>query len=115
MGQLNQAELDEFEARCQAYLREQFPQISMLSDPAKEVDALRAGIQVAGFRGFTTEVEIVKYLYLRQLLGAGFDASSNSVADILNNLNHEPEARLDLALDFIATGLEPKVVRAVKA
>ena len=96
-----------FEQRCMDFLREHFPQLAGMTSPARELDSVRSGIQCGNFRGFSSEQDIVKYLYLRQLLGAGFDVSgTGGVAAIINNQNIPHEERLDRAMDAAAEAID---------
>lgn len=101
----------QFEKRCVAFLREHFPHLASMSDTAGELAAVQAGIQFAGFRSFTSEVDIIKYLYLRQLLGAGFDASGNCLSVLINDHTLSTTERLDGALDMVADSLEAQEAR----
>jgi hypothetical protein len=112
---IRQAQLDsvgdihlaKFEQSCLDFLREHFPQLAVMSSPAQELESVRSGIKSGILRGFSTEQDIVKYLYLRQLLGAGFDENNkNWVAAIINDQNTPPEERLDHAMDALADWLD---------
>ena len=99
-----------FEQRCVDFLREHFPQLTAMTNPVRELESVRTGIQCGNFRGFTSEQDIVKYLYLRQLLGAGFEISgTGSVAAIINDQSIPPEERLDRAMDAVADILDGTV------
>jgi hypothetical protein len=106
MDQIGSERFDQFEKKCIDFLRDQFPELMAIEGSLQELEAVRSGIQLAGFRGFSDEVDIAQFLYLRQLLGSGFDASDNPVGKCLNDLSLPASERMDRAMDLLVTILD---------
>lgn len=100
-----------FEQRCAAHLREHFPERAAFADEARQLAAVRDGIQAASLRGFHTEQEVVKYLTLRALLGSDFDLvpQRSPVAALLADTQRPPLKRLDEALELAAQAADAAV------
>lgn len=102
-SQLESQQVAAFEDRSIVWLRDQFPQRAELLSEAGERDSVRAGIQSAHLRGFDSERNVVKYLYLRTLLGSDFDIrpGSASLLAMLTDLRLPQDARIDGAFDLL--------------
>ena len=68
--------------------------------PQAQLSSVRAGIASARFQGLQSEDDVVLYLYLRQLLGAGFDARADTPVGLaMSDATLAPAARLQLAAE----------------
>ena len=94
----------DFEQQCLDFLHEHFPEFAITADRVCEFDSVRTGIQCSVQSGFITEVEIAKFLYLRQLLGHGFEHSPGA-SQVLADARLDPEARLNRVLDLAGAAL----------
>ncbi len=106
MDQIGSIQFDQFEKKCLGFLRENFPELEAIKDSPQELESVRGGIQMAGFRGFTEEADIAQYLYLRQLLGEAFDVGSNPISKCLHDYSVAPSQRISHAMDFLTTILD---------
>jgi hypothetical protein len=106
MEQIGSVQFDQFERKCLDFLRDHFPELEVNKGSPQELEAVRSGIQMAGFRGFTEEADIAQYLYLRQLLGSGFDAGSNPVSQCLHDYNIPASERIERAMELIEKVLD---------
>ncbi|MDD5296865.1 MAG: hypothetical protein PHU46_08135 [Rhodocyclaceae bacterium] len=116
MDDFERQQLKAFEQRCVQFLREEFPENAAMSGPRRELEAVRAGIQCAFLRDIRAEKDVVKYLYLRQLLGADFDThpASGGVSAILNDASRPVGQRLDQLMDLLAARMEKQEERTVR-
>jgi len=108
MDALERHQLEAFERRCVKFLRDEFPENAAMCGPEEELAAVRAGIQSAFFRDISAERDVVKYLYLRQMLGADFDShpASGGVVAILEDRSRPVGDRLDQLMNLLAERLE---------
>lgn len=114
MQSLEAVQMRDFEDRCLAFINEQFPEQLAMSDEEALRDRIRADIQRAFIQDINYEPDVMKYLYLSNLLGANFDADPRYrwLAPILQDNEQAPSAKLDKAMDAVAERLDQGIALA---
>ena len=105
---LDQVQFADFEERALQFLEEMLPEAFIFSGRDRMRQTVRVGQQRGLLLDFTTEREMIKYLYLRQLLGADVDTNPAFpwLRALLNDQALEPEERLDRALRAVSAYLD---------
>lgn len=103
---LDDASYGRFEQRCVEFLRERFPELDAYASEPDLLASVRAGIASARFRGLQNGDDVVLYLYLRQLLGAGFDTGETPIGAAMNDASLAPSARVARAAELAAAQSE---------
>ena len=100
-----------FEDRCLAFISEQFPQQMAMSGEERMRERMRADMQRAFAQEITDEPDVMKYLYLANLLGGDFDIDPRYrwLTPLLQDHQQPVATRLDQALDAVAERLDRKM------
>jgi hypothetical protein len=108
LDRMQTGQFGQFELRCQQFLRDEFPEIEVMSTPEQEMQAIRSGIYDAQFSDCRSEQDITGFLYLRQLLGAGFELSNRNtvVSQIFQNKLLSISERIEQSFDCVAQALD---------
>ena len=108
VNRLESVQQASFEDRCLAFLTQQFPEQVAMSGEARIRERIRADTQRAFAQDITNEPDVMKYLYLTNLLGGDFDADPRYrwLAPTLEDRRQAPGARLDQAMDAVADRLD---------
>lgn len=105
---LEQVQMLSFEERCLEFICEQFPEQLAMSGEEVMRERMRADIQRAFLQEISDEADVMKYLYLTNLLGADFDAEPRYLwlTPILQDREQTPTGRLNQAMDAVAKRLD---------
>lgn len=114
MQHLEQEQMLSFEQRCLEFIGDQFPEQLAMSGEEVMRERIRADIQRAFMQEISDEADVMKYLYLTNLLGADFDADPRYMwlAPIIQDRGQTPRIRLDHALDAVAQRLDAGIALA---
>ena len=107
-AQLEVVQQANFEERCLAFIGDQFPQQLAMSGEVRMRERIRSDMQRAFSQEISDEPDVMKYLYLANLLGSDFDIDPRYswLAPILQDREQAVSARLDQALDAVAERLD---------
>ncbi len=108
LDRMQTGKFGQFELRCQQFLRDEFPQIELMSTPDQELQAIRSGIYAAQFADCRSEQDIIGFLYLRQLLGAGFELANRNtvVSQIFQDKQLGISERIEQSIHCVAEALD---------
>jgi hypothetical protein len=108
MDSLAIAVVTSFEDRCVAFVCEQFPEYLALFGEEGVRRTVRAQMQRGNLIGLETERDIIKYVYLSQVLGDDFDVDPECrwVGTILAEPDRSMTERLDLVFDGVTARLD---------
>jgi hypothetical protein len=116
LDSMQTGQFGQFELRCQQFLHDEFPQMELMSSPEQEMQSIRSGIHAAQFADCRSEQDIVGFLYLRQLLGAGFESSVRNtvVSQIFQDQHLDISERIAQSIDHVAQALDAIEAKSVK-
>jgi hypothetical protein len=109
-----QASLAHFLRRAAQDLRERFPQAMGGQPEAVVREFVRESIERAAHFALESEYAVVRFAYLRVMLGAEFDVDLDyePVQELLMDGSEDENERVDLALDYVFANPPPRETEA---